>query len=682
MIDQKLIKENSLLKRRIQELEHLQSEREQLQKALAESEGKYQTLIQEIQTALVIHGPDTSILNCNPMAEEFLGMSKAQMLGKQSIDKDWYFLNSDGSKMDVAQYPANQVIRTRRLLTDYVVGVRNSNKKNKNDVWLLVNAKPIFAGTEIVQIIVTFIDITDRKRATEALQESERKYRNLYHYAHVGLFETNISDARIVACNQRYCDLAGFHSVESAIGMDILHLYANLEDREEVTRILLKQGYIADHVLRLKNRLTGGLFWAEFSARIDTSRNIAEGTIIDITERKQAEEEKRRLLERLVRAEKMESLGILAGGVAHDLNNVLGIVIGYSEMLLIKEGPASPRKSQIEAIMKGAQKAAAIVDDLLTLARRGVSARQVLSLNKIITDCQQSPEFTNLSIHHPKISIKTDLEPSLLNISGSAVHLGKTIYNLISNANEAMPEGGVVTLKTTNQYLDKPVHGYDNISEGDYVVLSISDTGEGVQKADINRIFEPFYTKKVMGRSGTGLGLAVVWGTVKDHNGYINIQSKVGEGSTFTLYFPVTREKLPPEEHIAQTISEYMGQGESILIVDDVKEQREIATIILEELNYRVSSVKSGEEAVVYLQKHQTDLLVLDMIMDPGMDGLDTYRKVLESNPRQKAIVVSGFSESDRVKTVQSLGAGQYVKKPYVMEKLGLAVKEELNRTR
>ena len=174
--------------------------------------------------------------------------------------------------------------------------------------------------------------------------------------------------------------------------------------------------------------------------------------------------------------------------------------------------------------------------------------------------------------------------------------------------------------------------------------------------------------------------MAVVWGTVKDHHGYINIQSKENKGSTFTIYFPVTREEIA-SKHIPVAISELKGRGESILIIDDVKGQRDIATIILEELNYSVSSVQSGEEAVVYLKNNQVDLLVLDMIMDPGIDGLDTFRSVLEINPKQKAIIVSGFSESDRVKAVQSLGAGGYVKKPYVIDKLGLAVKEELDRS-
>ncbi len=182
-----------------------------------------------------------------------------------------------------------------------------------------------------------------------------------------------------------------------------------------------------------------------------------------------------------------------------------------------------------------------------------------------------------------------------------------------------------------------------------------------------------------MGRSGTGLGLAVVWGTVKDHDGYINVQSEEGTGSTFTIYFPVKRDELTAE-HDPAPLSTYLGKGESILLVDDVKEQRDLATEMLKKLNYRISSVASGEEALIHLRSHSCDLLILDMIMDPGMDGLDTYRKVLDISPKQKAIIVSGFSESDRVQAAHALGAGGYVRKPYTIEKLGLAVRKEIDR--
>jgi len=241
-----------------------------------------------------------------------------------------------------------------------------------------------------------------------------------------------------------------------------------------------------------------------------------------------------------------------------------------------------------------------------------------------------------------------------------------------------MPDGGTILISTRNQYIDKPLRGYEDVKEGDYVTLTVSDSGTGIFPVDIDRIFEPFYTKKVMGRSGTGLGMAVVWGTVKDHKGYVDIQSTVGEGTTFTLYFPATREKLVKDKR-KLAIADYMGKGETILVVDDVKEQRKIACSILGRLGYSVTSVSSGEEAVNYMKTHSADLLVLDMIMDPGIDGLDTYKRILELHPGQKAIIASGFSETARVKEVKRMGAGAYVKKPYLLETIGLAVRAELD---
>ncbi len=249
--------------------------------------------------------------------------------------------------------------------------------------------------------------------------------------------------------------------------------------------------------------------------------------------------------------------------------------------------------------------------------------------------------------------------------------------NLVSNAAEAQVAGGKIKLLTRNQYIDQPIKGYDNIQEGDYVVLEVSDSGIGMPAEDLSRIFEPFYTKKVMGRSGTGLGMAVVWGTVQDHRGYIDIESKEGEGTSFYLYFPVTRDSIREEKSLVP-VESYMGKGETVLIVDDIQDQRDLASNMLAKLGYSAKTLSSGEEAIDYLKDNSTDLVILDMIMDPGIDGLDTYREILKLHPRQKAIIASGFSETKRAKEAQKLGAGQYVKKPYTLEKIGLAVKAEL----
>ena len=401
--------------------------------------------------------------------------------------------------------------------------------------------------------------------------------------------------------------------------------------------------------------------------------------IRDITELKQAEKKKKRLEEQLRQAQKMEALGTLAGGVSHDLNNVLSGIVSYPDLLLMQIPDDSPLRKSLLTIKESGNKAVAIVQDLLTLARRGVPVKEVVNLNEIINEYQKSPEYEKLQLFHTLVEIETRLEKDLLNVKGSPIHLSKTIMNLISNAAEAICEAGKITISTENRYIDKPVSGYDYVDEGDYVALIVSDTGTGISNEDIGKIFEPFYTKKKMGRSGTGLGMAVVWGTVKDHHGYIDVQSILGNGTTFTLYFPITRQG-PAGNDTVFSIKDYMNKGESILVVDDIKQQREIASTILKELGYSVATVSSGEEAVEYLSNNSVDLLVLDMIMDPGIDGLDTYKQILKLHSRQKAIITSGFSETGRVKEAQKLGVGQYIKKPYTLEKIAMAVRTELDK--
>ena len=406
------------------------------------------------------------------------------------------------------------------------------------------------------------------------------------------------------------------------------------------------------------------------------------GTVLvgrDITSRLEANKEKLRLEEKLQKARKMEAIGTLAGGVAHDLNNILSGIVSYPELLLMQLPKDSPLVEPLETIFQSGKRATAIVQDLLTLARRGAATLSVLNINPIVDEYLKSPEFRKLKSFHPKVQIATRLSQDLLNIEGSSVHLSKMLMNLVSNAAEAMPRGGSIQIATENKYVDTKISGHEDIAEGDYVVLTVSDNGLGIGPGDIDRIFEPFYTKKKMGLSGTGLGMSVVWGTVKDHSGFIDLTSALGVGTTFKIYFPVTRKTLQ-ENSDKINLEDLYGAGETILVVDDVAAQREIATSILTQLGYAVSSVASGEEALVYLKDHSVDLLVLDMIMAPGMNGLETYRKALEISPNQKAIITSGYAETDSVAQAQALGAGPYVKKPYTIEKIGLAVKTELEK--
>ncbi len=398
---------------------------------------------------------------------------------------------------------------------------------------------------------------------------------------------------------------------------------------------------------------------------------------IIILNRTRREQEKLKL--QLTHAQKMEAIGTLAGGVAHDLNNVLSAQVGYPDLILMDLPQDSPLREPILMIKESGQKAAAIVQDLLTMARLGVVAADVINLNHVVEKFFNSPEYERLKSYNPGVTIKSSLDPDLLNIMGSSVHLFKILMNLLHNAAEAMPNGGDITISTQGRYVDHRLKSGDPIKEGDYAILKVADTGIGIDPKDLERIFEPFFTKKVMGRSGTGLGMAVVWGTVKDHKGYIDVESTREKGTTFTLYFPVTVKDMK-EQKKALPMEQYMGHGESILVVDDSEAQRNIAKDMLTRLGYFVIPAASGEAAVEYMQSNTVDLIILDMLMDPGIDGFETYRRILALHPDQKAIITSGFSETDRVKETQKLGAGQYIKKPYSFEKIGFAVKKELNK--
>jgi CheY-like chemotaxis protein len=251
--------------------------------------------------------------------------------------------------------------------------------------------------------------------------------------------------------------------------------------------------------------------------------------------------------------------------------------------------------------------------------------------------------------------------------------------NLVSNAVEAMPDGGDILISTTNRQVTEPVPGNNHMQKGEYVVLAVSDSGVGIADDEKDRIFEPFYTKKKMGKSGTGLGMAVVWGTVQDHSGYIDIESTVGIGTTFTIFIPATREKVATENS-KFFIEKYRGNGENILVVDDLESQRDIATDILTKLGYLVFSVSSGLQAIEFVKKQEVDLIIIDMLMEPGIDGLETYQRILSLYPTQKAIIASGYSETYRVRESLRLGAGAYIRKPYSLETIGVVVSNELKR--
>jgi PAS domain S-box-containing protein len=569
------------------------------------------------------------------------------------------------------------VMATSSRVRGMFIGCLDKQINNISDIFrslisiILLNSSNALESFELYKTI---------REITENLERKEN-YRILFEAAPDGV-EVLDSKGTIIDCNRTQEVMLGYRR-EEMVGSPAEHfLSGQINERfADMLSLMPNTDYGEGEVEMVRRDGTVIPVWRKGKAIYNDAKDLVGWVIYnrDLSVAKKSEAEKRDLQICLQRAKNMEAIGTLAGGVAHDLNNILGGLISYPELLYMRLPEGSPLRRYVRTIQKSGEKAAAIVQDLLTLARREVAVEEVVNLNQIVIDYLATPEHEKLSAVHPKVTFECDLEDNLLNIMGSPVHLSKTLMNLMSNAAEAMPDGGVVTISTQNRYVDKLIRGYEELNEGDYVTLTISDTGMGISREDMERIFEPFYTKKVMGRSGTGLGLAVVWGTVKDHAGYIDVQSDIGEGSTFALYFPMSRKDLILSE-ASPEMADWSGNGESILVVDDIPDQRDIAGTILQTLGYKVDTAASGEQAIAYLREKPVDLLILDMIMEPGMDGLETYRKVLEFRPAQMALIVSGYSETDRVREAQRLGAGAYVKKPYLLRTIGLAVRKELKR--
>ena len=642
------------------------TERRLADEALRVSELRYQTIFETTGTTMLIIEEDMTISLANQKFESLTGYKREEVEGK----KKWtdFVEKGDLEKM-ISRHRSRRRADSDPVKKDYEFRLVHKDGRLKN-ILLTVDIIP-----DTKKSIASLMDITERIQAEATVNYQRRLLRQVID-ADTNLIFVKDREGRYLLANQATASLHGT-SPDALLGWTDADLGVAPDEalkRRKDDLDVLKNGSTKFISEESRTRQSGEVRYYQTTKcpmEDDTgkrTRILAVG--VDITERKRMEES-------LNRAEKMESLGRLAGGVAHDLNNVLGVLVGYSELLLLNLPKDSPLVRYADSILQSSLRGAVIIQDLLTLARRGVTVSEVVDLNRVVSDYLGTPEFEKLKSYHPNVKVRTELEERLLHIKGSPVHLGKTIMNLVSNAAEAISDQGEVTIRTENRYIDRPVRGYDHMQEGDYVVLTVSDSGNGISAQDLGKIFEPFYTKKVMGRSGTGLGLAVVWGTVKDHNGYIDVQSEEGKGTIFTLYFAVTREELTRAKE--KSPAAYTGRGESILVVDDRREQRELAVNMLGWLGYRVEALASGEEAVDYLRNNDVDLVVLDMIMDPGIDGLETFRRIIEIKPAQKAVIVSGFSETDRVRQAQEIGVGSFVRKPYILENIGLAVRKELD---
>jgi two-component system, cell cycle sensor histidine kinase and response regulator CckA len=648
------------------------SERKKAEKKISENEKKYRNLFENGSDLICIHDLDGNLLETNiPFKKEY-GWRREDLEGKNIRDliPERYKPKFDGYIDRILTNGADEGYQKAFARSGDEVILEYRNRLIRDD-----HGQPM-----AVQCAAR--DVTERVRYERAIKESEEKYKELVKHAPSGIFEVDLQTITFISVNNVICEYTGYTEQEM-LQMDPLTLF-NEPSREKAQKRMeqvfstLQDPAPTDYVVQGKNgRQLPVVMTSKFFFENGVPKRLMT-VVHDLSEVRRAEEERRSLEKKLQNARKLESLGTLAGGVAHDLNNILSGIVSYPDLLLLDIGEDSPLRKPILTIKQSGEKAAEIVQDLLTLARRSVSSKKIIDISHVVNDFITSLEYRKIVGDRPNLTVETDISEGILGVVGSEMHISKTVMNLVANAADAMPSGGLITIATRDCYIDKPYAGFEIIPEGEYAILEVSDMGIGMPPSDLDKIFEPFYTKKEMGRSGTGLGMSVVWGTVKDHEGFFDITTEEGRGTTFVLYFPASRSEKEVTRSVY--IDDYLGKGESILIIDDAPEQRDLAERMMQRLGYDVHTADSGEAAIALIKKETYDLLILDMIMPPGMNGLETYRQILTMVPDQKAIIASGFAETERVHEAKQLGAGSYIKKPYTLEKIGLAVRSELDR--
>jgi len=652
---------------------HLKLQVDQRTRELILSEERFRHLVAGLPK-IAVQGYDSNrkVIYWNHASEILYGYSEKEAMGKKLED------------LIIPPDMKDLVIQATRNWHEHGVVIPSSElilkHKDGSDVPVYSSHVMLDGRGNGKEMYCVDLGLADLKEALEKKQESESFYRQLFDHSSSGVAVYEAVDGGddfIFKDFNTAGEIIENRNRNTLLGCKITEVFPGVEEFGllDVLRQVWQTGEPAHHPVSFyKDEKIQG--WRE-----NRIYKLPTGEVVsvydDITKEKQLEEGKYRVEAQLQRAQKMEALGLLAGGVAHDLNNILTGITGYPELMLLQLADDSELRKPIEAIKKSGERAAAVVADLLTVARGVASSKTVNSMNKMVKDYLDSPEYRHLCTQYPLITYDLTLEDNLPDIFCSPVHIQKCIMNLVTNGVEAIDKKGSITLSTKIGHSDFQSEEENRLGQDKYIVLAVTDTGIGIPDNDLEHIFEPFYTRKVMGRSGTGLGLAVTWNTVEDHEGKIFVKSS-DKGTCFQLCFPISDKK-----HIGKSENnqkeKLTGNNEQILVVDDEPQIRDIACQMLQVSGYRVDAVSSGELAVQFIKDNPVDLIVLDMLMEPGMNGYQTYKEILKFNPDQKAIIASGFSENENVKAAIRIGAGSFIKKPYSVDQLCQAVKETLS---
>ncbi len=514
-------------------------------------------------------------------------------------------------------------------------------------------------------------NITERKRAEEALQESERKYRALFEESKDAIF-ISTPEGRFIDINPAGVALFGYAAKKDILSVDRdRYLYANLQDREKFLQTLEQQGFVKDYELTMRRKDGAALVLLVTASVIcdEKGKGTAHrGIIRDITGQK-------RLEQQLLHANKMEAVGQLAGGVAHDFNNILTAIIGYGHILRMKVEKDELLKTHVMKILESSERATGLVRSLLAFSRKQIINPRPVDLNEIV----KRVEGLLSRLIGEDVEFKIALAREDVTIMADSGQIEQVLMNLATNARDAMPGGGTLTLSTgRGELAPEFVQDYDNGERTRYAIITITDTGEGFNDRIKERIFEPFFTTKEVGK-GTGLGLPIVYGIVKQHNGHINVSSEPGKGTTFRIYLPVSNAACEKPE--LMVFSEIKGGAETILLAEDSERVRKLEKTILEEFGYHVIEAADGNEAVRKFVENREliQLLLFDVVM-PGKNGKEAYDAIKREREGIKVIFMSGYTADIITKKGVLEGALNFLSKPCPPGELLKKVREVLDR--
>jgi two-component system cell cycle sensor histidine kinase/response regulator CckA len=625
------------------------AEHKRVDEALRESEERYRTTIEYSNDMIWTLDPDGRFLFFNKHSEELSGFKLEDWQGKSFtplIQKEELPKIIDVFHKTLSGEPQQYEVTIKKV--------------DGNDLILSVNTAPIYSKGKVIGTVSCGRDITEHKKAEEELKQSEEKYRMLIDNIQDGVFI--IQDDMIQFANEAFASMCGY-TVQEVIGKDFRELVA-----PEDLGIVLDRYHRRQSSEDVPHEYEFHMLHRDRRAEILVNMNVglitfrghiaSMGTVKDITEKKILESQ-------LLRAQRMESIGTLASGIVHDINNVLTPIMLSQELLREKLTDAESHK-YLDAIERSTQRGASLMKQVMSYARGVEGERDALQVSQLVLEIRHIAGET-----FPRnIEIRTDISKDIWGIIGDATQLHQVLMNLCVNARDAMPDGGILRICAENMLIDEDyVQINIDAKIGPYIVITVSDTGTGIPSDILDRIFEPFFTTKEHGK-GTGLGLSTALGIIKSHGGFITVYSEAGKGTVFKVYLPAitTTETIRAREHQRELPA---GHGELILVVDDENQIREITKKTLEKHGYSVITAVNGEDAIALYSKHKDDikLVLMDMMM-PVMDGSASIQELRKVNPEVKIIAISGLTEKDKITKVDDIQIKALLTKPYTVEKL------------